>query len=338
MLADELVELVEVTEHELDLRERPLHLVVLVEILAELLLHAEAAITLAPVDLASALAAVGFLLLNALLAVAAEHGVRRKVRRGTHLTLVVVLATIAEEILVLSPDRVHTVIIQDHVPALGDRLGGPRALGLVPVLKRAVLCLLSVGVLQCHPDGVVDAIHCVVAEDRAEGFFQVIERELRRLVRRDRLHESRTRIVHCRIHLFSLPPRNSICGGSWIRFHVCFTARLLFGILLGGAFAVSKMSSCTRITHSHPQNAILVAKQTLRGSKLFGLLAVLLEDVLPIMGLLQKLGNVDLAFHEGLDKRKHNVKPIATIRPESPNKSFQNVTELLGIRATMDGR
>ena len=73
VLADELVELLEVAEHELDLAERLLHLVVLIKLLAEMLLHAEAAIAPAPVDFAPALAAVGFLLLDALLAVAAEH-------------------------------------------------------------------------------------------------------------------------------------------------------------------------------------------------------------------------------------------------------------------------
>lgn len=81
-----------------------------------------------------------------------------------------------------------------------------------------------------------------------------------------------------------------------------------------------------------------MAEQTLRGSKLLGLLAVLLEDILPIMGLLQKFRNVDLAFHEGLDKGENNVKPIATIRPQGADKGFQNVTELLRIRATMNGR
>ena len=97
------------------------------------------------------------------------------------------------------------------------------------------------------------------------------------------------------------------------------------------------MSPRTRITDSHPQNAVLVTEQALRRSKLLGLLAVLLEDVLPIMGLLKEFRDVDLAFHEGLDKGEYNVKPIAAIRPQGTDKGFQNVTELLGIRATMDG-
>lgn len=195
MLADELVELLEVAKHELDLCKRPLHLIVLVEILTQVLLHAEAAIAPAPVDFASALAAVGFLLLNALLAVAAEHGVRCEVRRRTHLALVIVLTTVAKEILVLSPPSVHVFV---------NHLRNPRTLRRVPLVKRCLVFLLRVlGILQCHPDGVVCAIHSVIAEDRAEGFFQVIERELRRLVRRGRLHERRA-IVECGHHLFLL--------------------------------------------------------------------------------------------------------------------------------------
>lgn len=97
------------------------------------------------------------------------------------------------------------------------------------------------------------------------------------------------------------------------------------------------MSTRTGIAHSHAKNTIFVAQQALGGRKLLGLLAVLLEDVLPVVGLLQKFGNIDLAFHEGLDKREHDVKPIATIRPQGSDKGFQNVAQFLCIRATMDG-
>lgn len=81
-----------------------------------------------------------------------------------------------------------------------------------------------------------------------------------------------------------------------------------------------------------------MAEQRIRRCKLVDLLAVLLEDILPVMGLLQEFRNVDLAFHEGLDKCEHNIKPIATVRPQRPNKGFQNVAQFLGIRATMNGR
>lgn len=156
-------------------------------------------------DFASTFAAFSFLLLDAVLAVAAERGVRRKVRRGTHLALIIVLATIAEEILVFDPDRVHTVVVEDGMSALGDRLGNPRTLRLIPVFLRSLVFLFLfavVGILQCHPNRIIDAIDRVVAEDRAEGFFQVIERKLGRLVRRGGLHERRTIVIHCRIHLF----------------------------------------------------------------------------------------------------------------------------------------
>ena len=205
VLADELIELFEVAEHELDLPERPFDLVVLVEILAELLLHAEAAVSVAPVDLATAFAAFRFLLLDAVLAVAAERGVRCKVRRGTHLAFVVVLATIAEEILVFDPDRIHAVIIENGMSAFGNCLGNPWTLRLIPVVLRSLVFLFlfaAVGIFQCHADRIVDAIDRVVAEDRTEGFFQVIDRKLRRLVRRGRLHERRTIVIHCRVHIF----------------------------------------------------------------------------------------------------------------------------------------
>lgn len=191
VLADELVELLEGPEHELDLVEGPLHFVVLVEVLTQLLLHAEAAVSVAPVDLATAFAAFRFLLLNALLAVAAERGVRSKVRRGAHLALLIVLATVAEEILLFGIFRVR------------DILRNPRTLGLVPLVKRCLVFLFAVvGILQCHPNRVVRTIHRIIAEDRTEGFFQVIDRKLRRLVRRVALHEFRTIVIHCRVHSF----------------------------------------------------------------------------------------------------------------------------------------
>ena len=97
------------------------------------------------------------------------------------------------------------------------------------------------------------------------------------------------------------------------------------------------MGSGAGITHGHSKNAVLVTEQTVRGRELLSLLAVLLEDVLPVMGLLQEFGNIDLAFHECANKRKNNIKSVATIRPQSPNEGFQNVTELLRIRASMNG-
>ncbi len=97
------------------------------------------------------------------------------------------------------------------------------------------------------------------------------------------------------------------------------------------------MGSGAGITHGHSKNTVLVAEQTVGGRKLLGLLAVLLEDVLPIMGLLQEFRNIDLAFHECANKRKHNIKSVATIRPQGPNEGFQNVAELLRIRASMNG-
>ncbi len=96
------------------------------------------------------------------------------------------------------------------------------------------------------------------------------------------------------------------------------------------------MGTAARITDRHPQNTVLVTEQRIRRRELIDLLAVLLEDILPVVGLLQEFGNVDLTLHEGLDKREHNVKPIAAIGPQSSDEGLQNVTQLLRIRAPMD--
>lgn len=129
-------------------------------------------------DLATALATLGFLLLNPPVAVLAEDGVFLKVTRRAHFALVVVLGTLATR-----------AFCENGFLAAHDEW-------LAPVLAGRVVLLAAGGIVQCHPDGVVDAIHGVIAENTAEFRLEVIERKLRRLVRRRlRLHKFRTHVV-----------------------------------------------------------------------------------------------------------------------------------------------
>jgi hypothetical protein len=176
-VAEELLELLEVAEHDLDLAEGPLDLIALVELFAELLLQTEAALA-RPVDLASTLAATGFLLLNTVLAVAAEDGIVCEVARRTHLALAVVLGTLTTR-----------AFREDSFLAAHDER-------LAPVIVGRVVLLAAGGIFQSHPDGVVNAIHRVISKHTAEFRLEVIERKLRRLVRRRlSLHKDRTSVI-----------------------------------------------------------------------------------------------------------------------------------------------